>query len=88
MYIIDDQRIFDMVLARLRIEVGVEPPSVGVPFVRDTEFPCNVFEPGTPGKGDCYADGHDMCYECKHLSYNSPMIQNYDELIEQFKEQA
>ena len=39
---------------------------VGIPFNRDTQFPCEFFQPCKygKGKGTCEGDGHYMCNEC------------------------
>ena len=34
--------------------------------VRDPDFICREFEPGTPGPGACESDGHYLCAECVH----------------------
>lgn len=39
---------------------------VGQPGGRDPEYPCAMFEPGTPAGSDCNTDGHYMCRECVH----------------------
>lgn len=36
---------------------------VGQPKVRDPEYPCDDFAPGTPN-GDCATDGHYLCGGC------------------------
>lgn len=41
---------------------------IGEPGIRDADSPCDVFDPGTPGGGDCDTDGHYMCSECRHIS--------------------
>jgi hypothetical protein len=41
---------------------------VGMPGVRDPEYPCEAFAPGEPGYGRCDTDGHYMCMECKEMS--------------------
>lgn len=52
---------------------------VGMPGVRDPDFPCDAYRP-TPdadllglrvtaaGDGDCASDGHYLCGGCEHLS--------------------
>lgn len=43
---------------------------VGVPFNRDPDNVCRVYEPRKPGNGDwyeCQGDGHYLCEECCHL---------------------
>lgn len=42
-------------------------PIMGMPGVRDPEYPCEGFSPGEPerhGWGACETDGHYMCDEC------------------------
>jgi hypothetical protein len=39
----------------------------GEPGIRDVDAPCEEFEPGEPGRGDCQTDGHYMCSECIHV---------------------
>lgn len=41
---------------------------VGDVGVRDTQFPCEMFDYGQPDRlNTCESDGHYMCQECKHL---------------------
>jgi len=42
-------------------------PPVGLPLMRDPNFPCNVFEPGPRGGFRCFGDGHYLCHECAHF---------------------
>ena len=42
--------------------------------VRDTQYPCETFDPTTTrptGDGECMGDGHYLCLECSHLSARS-----------------
>jgi hypothetical protein len=36
----------------------------GMPGVRDTKNPCDMFSPGKPTNGGCQGDGHYLCREC------------------------
>ena len=36
----------------------------GMPGVRDTKHPCDMFSPGKPTNGGCQGDGHYLCGEC------------------------
>jgi len=40
----------------------------GTPGVRDVEAPCEVFNVGEPGRGDCETDGHYLCVECTEIA--------------------
>lgn len=44
-------------------------PIVGIPGMRDPEFPCAAFMPGPrPESGTCDTDGHYLCLECRERS--------------------
>lgn len=68
-------------LARMWFIPGSDPrrwvpdPHFGKPGVRDSEGPCDAFEPVVrkrvlgvvqPSWGDCHTDGHYLCDECLH----------------------
>jgi len=36
----------------------------GTPGIRDVDAPCDTFQPGDPGHGNCQTDGHYICVEC------------------------
>lgn len=44
-----------------------DPPD-GTPNVRSVSAPCEFFEPGSPGRGDCNGDGHYLCRVCREFS--------------------
>jgi len=45
---------------------GVRRPAffIGAAGVRDPEYPCGEFSPGTPTNGRCDGDGHYLCRNC------------------------
>jgi hypothetical protein len=46
------------------------PKPVGVPFHRDPDDPCHVYEPRAARPADwadCQGDGHHLCRGCCHL---------------------
>jgi hypothetical protein len=44
---------------------------VGERWLRDPDAPCEAFEPGTPGSGDCETDGHYLCEKCSEMSLSA-----------------
>lgn len=56
---------------RLRKIVGEIPKGeswVGLAGIRDPDFPCLDYDPGTPSEENtCYGDGHGLCEECSHF---------------------
>ena len=43
---------------------------LGEPGERDPDAPCEGYQPGIPGHGDCESDGHYLCYTdpgCVHF---------------------
>lgn len=43
-------------------------PLLGTPGVRDFLAPCDAFNPGEPGQGNCSTDGHYLCDECTEIA--------------------
>jgi len=63
--VLEDGRIFP-----LPPKLTVFDPGCGVKGIRDSDNPCEVFDPG-PASGDCQTDGHYLCIECKELDPKS-----------------
>lgn len=54
--------------------VPCEGPRLGDAGVRDPAYPCDAYEPGEPGRGDCESDGHYLCYSdpgCRRFTFES-----------------
>ncbi len=45
----------------------------GMPGVRDTKNPCDMFSPGKPTNGGCQGDGHYLCGKCVLLETREPL---------------
>jgi hypothetical protein len=52
------------------IRLTVFDPGCGVKGIRDSDAPCEVFDPG-PASGGCQTDGHYLCIECRELDPKS-----------------
>lgn len=49
----------------------IEKAPVGLPYMRDPDNRCHVYEPKKKHErdfGDCQGDGHYLCDGCAHLS--------------------
>ena len=51
------------------IRLTVFDPGCGVKGIRDSDYPCEAFDPGEPS-GKCETDGHYLCIECRELNPN------------------
>ncbi len=50
--------------------VATKTPPVGIPGMRDPDYPCAGYEPRPRSGGDwgdCLSDGHYQCNDCVHL---------------------
>lgn len=64
--VVDRETVVSIAMELTAASDGMRQPSrlVGSPHVRDPEFPCNEFVPGTPANGRCDGDGHYLCAQC------------------------
>lgn len=51
-------------------KLTVFDPGCGVKGIRDSDNPCEAFDPGIPN-GMCQTDGHYICIECRELDPKS-----------------
>lgn len=58
----------ELARALVRATLGLSRVPDGTDGVRDVDNPCEMFETGVGGAGDCGSDGHYLCEECVHLS--------------------
>lgn len=65
---------FERIEADKIVRLTVYDPGCGVKGIRDSDYPCEAFDPFEPGykpNGDCDTDGHYLCIECRNLNPRS-----------------